>query len=291
MTVVVGAHPQNLSLSILARRKSLVEALREAGITFFIHSAGAQTLPLVRLGAIHLAGTGATPPLLAGDLGLKVAVFGMSGPRPENGGLVVRRDSPFRDLRDLAGKNIALMPISWHQQFLAAELDQAGLGWRDVNAVELLPATAGDALTAGLLDAMVTTDPLYSQLAAKSPLRVLARPGDNFSNRSVYWGTHDVLRERPGAVKILYEALIASDRATAADPAEAARLLDGVNGNSADQWLPALTARPWGVEPPDAGFLAEQQSHADLFAKFGLLSAARDISDTVTYRFARAAIN
>lgn len=291
MTVVVGAHPQNLSLSILARRKSQVEALREAGITFFIHSAGAHTLPLVRLGVIHLAGTGATPPILAGDLGLKVAVFGMSGPRPENGGLVVRRDSPVRDLRDLAGKNIALMPISWHQQFLAAELDQAGLGWRDVNAVELLPATAGDALTAGLLDAMVTTDPLYSQLAAKAPLRVLARPGDNFSNRSVYWGTHDVLRERPGAVKILYEALIASDRATAADPAEAARLLDGVNGNSADQWLPALTARPWGVEPPDAGFLAEQQSHADLFAKFGLLSAARDISDTVTGRFARAAIN
>ncbi len=291
MTVIVGVHPQNPSLSILARRKTQAEALRDAGIDFFIHAAGAQTLPLVRLGVIQLAGTGATPPILAGDQGLDVAVFGMSGARNENGGLVVHRDSPLHSLRDLRGKNIALMPVSWHQQFLAAELDHAGLNWRDVNAVELLPATAGDALVARLLDAMVTTDPLYSALAAKIPLRVLARPGVNFSNRSVYWGTHDILEQHPEAVKALYEALIISDQATAADPAEAARLLDGVNGNSAGQWLPALKARPWGVTPPDADFLAEQQLHADLFAKYGLLSGARDISDTVTTRFAHSTVN
>ena len=291
MTVIVGAHPQNLSLSILARRKTQAKALREAGIAFFIHGAGAQTLPLVRLGVIQLAGTGATPPILAGDLGLNVAVFGMSGPRHEHGGLVVHRDGPIQSLQDLIGKNIALMPTSWHQQFLAAELDQAGLDWRDVNAVELLPATAGDALAAGLLDAMVATDPLYSQLAAKIPLRVLARPGVNFSNRSVYWGTHEILRQRPDAVQALYQALIISDRATESDPAEAARLLDGVNGNSAEQWLPALKARPWGVTPPDDAFLAEQQTHADLLAKYGLLSGARNISDTITDRFAHSSLN
>lgn len=286
MPIIVGVHPQNPSLSILARRKNQVAALREQGIEFFIHAAGAQTLPLVRLGVIQLAGTGATPPLLAGDLGLNIAVFGMSGARKETGGLIVRKDGPIHSLQDLKGKNIALMPISWHQQFLAAELDNAGLNWRDVNAVELLPATAADALVSGLLDAMVATDPLYSKLAAKTPLRVLASPGLHFSNRSVYWGTHEVLKQHPEAVKALYEALIISDKATADNPQEAAALLDGVNGNSAAQWLPALLSRPWGVSPPDADFLAEQQLHADLFAKYGLLSGARDISDTVTNRFA-----
>jgi sulfonate transport system substrate-binding protein len=34
MTLVVGTHPQNLSLSILARRPSAVAALREAGLGF-----------------------------------------------------------------------------------------------------------------------------------------------------------------------------------------------------------------------------------------------------------------
>ena len=286
MTVIVGVHPQNPSLSILARRKTQAEALRDQGIDFFIHSAGAQTLPLVRLGVIQLAGTGATPPLLASDQGLDIAVFGMSGARKEKGGLVVHRDSPINSLQDLVGKNIALMPISWHQQFLAAELDYAGLHWHDVNAVELLPATAGDALVAGLLDAMVTTDPLYSTLASKIPLRVLASPGVHFSNRSVYWGTHEVLEQRPEVVKALYEALVISDKATEDDPFEAARLLDGVNGNSAEQWLPALQSRPWGITPPDDSFLSEQQLHADLFAKYGLLSGGRDISDTVTNRFA-----
>jgi len=285
MALVVGAHPQNPSLSILARRQAHVAALRAEGLSFFVYGAGAVTIPLIRLGVIHLGGTGATPPILAKAQGLAVAAFGMSGPRHERGGLVVRADSPVRTLADLRGRGVALMPISWHTQFLAAELDAAGLDWREVNAVELTPATARDAFVAGLLDAIVATDPLLGQIEQAVPVRVLARPGHAFSNRSVYWGRQDVLRERPAAVHALVDALADSDRLTAADPEAAARLLDGVNGNSAAQWLPALAARPWGVHVPDAGFLAEQQRHADIFARFGLIPEPIDVADTVTENY------
>jgi sulfonate transport system substrate-binding protein len=281
MTLIVGAHPQNLSLSILVRRKDLAARLRDAGLSFFVYAAGSQTIPLMRAGVLHLAGTGATPPILAKADGLATAVFGMSGPRPENGGLLVRAESGIRSLHDLKGRGIGLMPISWHMQFLATELDEAGLTWADVNAAEIIPATAKDAFLAGLLDAIVATDPLYSQIAKHVPVRLIARVGAAFSNRSVYWGRLGVLRDHPDAVHALLDALIESDRATADDPAEAAALLAGLNGNSAAEWLPALTSRPWGVEPPDAGFLAEQQSHADLFARFGLIPRTLDVSDTV----------
>jgi hypothetical protein len=50
VTLVVGAHPQNLSLSILARRPSAVAALREAGLRFFVYGAGSQTIPLLKAG-------------------------------------------------------------------------------------------------------------------------------------------------------------------------------------------------------------------------------------------------
>jgi ABC-type nitrate/sulfonate/bicarbonate transport system substrate-binding protein len=281
MTLVVGAHPQNLSLSILARRPKALTALRDKGLTFFVYGAGSQTIPLIKAGVLHLAGTGATPPILAKAEGLAVAVFGMSGPRPERGGLVVREASGIRSLDDLRGKGVGLMPVSWHTQFLAAELDAAGIRWNDVHAAEIIPATAKDAFLEGLLDAIVATDPLYSQIAARTPTRLLASPGAAFSNRSVYWGPTKVLREHPDAVGALLDALTESDRTTSENPGEAAALLAGLNGNSADEWFPALTSRPWGVEAPDAGFLAEQQAHANIFAKFGLIPRTIDVTDTV----------
>ncbi len=174
---------------------------------------------------IHLAGTGATPPILAKAEGLETAVFGMSGPRPERGELLVRKSSSIRSLADIKDKGIGLMPISWHTQFLAAELDAAGLHWNDVRAAEIIPATAKDAFVEGLLDAIVATDPLYTQIANKVPVRILASPGAAFSNRSVYWGPSDILRRHPDAVRALLDALIASDRATADNPKEAAALL------------------------------------------------------------------
>jgi sulfonate transport system substrate-binding protein len=284
MTIIVGAHPQNLSLSILARRPKAVAALREKGLQFFVYAAGSQTIPLLKAGVLHLSGTGATPPILAKAEGIAAAVFGMSGARPERGGLLVRADSGIHDVKGLVGKGIGLMPISWHTQFLATELDAAGLAWRDVRAAEILPATAKDAFIDGLLDAIVATDPLYAQIEGRVQTRLLASPGTIFSNRSVYWGLRELVEDHDGPVRWLLDALIESDRAVATDPQQAATLLDGLNGNTAAQWLPALTSRPWGVEAPDDAFLREQQLHADIFARFGLIPRQIDVSDTVDIR-------
>ena len=281
MSIVVGVHPQNLSLSILVRRVSVVADLARAGVAFFEYGAGSQTIPLLKAGVIQLAGTGATPPILAEAQGLPSVVFGISGSRHENGGLLVRSDSELQSLGDLRGRGIGLMPISWHTQFLAAELDAAGIHWSEVNAAEIIPLTARDAFVQGRLDAIVATDPLYSQIANKVSVRVLASPGKAFSNKSVYWGRTDVVNARPEPVRALIDALIASDEATRAHPREAASLLDGLNGNSAADWFPALTSRPWGVTAPDSAFLAEQQHHADIFARFGLLQRKIDVSPTV----------
>ncbi len=289
MTLVVGAHPQNLSLSLLSRRTDKVTALAKAGLEFFIYGAGSQTIPLLKAGVFHLAGTGATPPILAEAQGLPSAVFGVSGSRRENGGLLVHAASNIHSLRDLRGRGIGLMPISWHTQFLASELHAAGILWNEVNAAEIIPVTAKDAFVQGKLDAIVATDPLYSKIASEVPVRVLVPVGGEFSNRSVYWARRETLRDHPEAVRLLLDAIIESDRLTLEDPREAAVLLDGLNGNSAKEWLPAITSRPWGVEAPDAGFIVEQQAHADIFAKFGLIPHRIDATPTADTTFLAAA--
>ncbi|XYD12409.1 ABC transporter substrate-binding protein (plasmid) [Methylobacterium sp. NMS12] len=201
MTLIVGAHPQNPSLSILARRRDAAAALREKGLAFFVYGAGSQTIPLIQAGVLHLAGTGATPPILTKAAGLSTAVFAIGESRPERGGLLVAEESEFRSLSDLRGRGIGLMPVSWHTQFLAAELESKGLAWSDVRAAEIIPATAKDAFLAGHLDAIVATDPLYSSIVASRPVRILAKPGGAFSNRTVFWGPTEVLRTRLGRSK------------------------------------------------------------------------------------------
>ncbi len=289
MSITVGAHPQNLSLSVLARRPDLTATLRKHDIDFFVYDAGSQTIGLFAVGAIQVGGTGATPPILAKAQGLQVAVVGMSDPRPEVGGLCVRADSDIHTIEDLRGRGIGLMPLSWHMQFVAIALKSAGLDWHDVNAREIIPATAGDAFERGLLDAIVMTDPLYGKVHARVPVRIVKAPADTFSNRSIYWATHTVLREQPDAIRTLLDALDESDRGIQADPEEAAQLLEGVNGNTAAQWLGALTSRSWGVNAPDTTFINEQQAHANIFSSFGLIPAPLDVSDTVdtTYWSAR----
>lgn len=289
MALVIGAHPQNLSLSLLSRREEKVRALAQAGLEFFTYEAGSQTIQLLKAGVLHLAGTGATPPILAEAQGVPSAVFGVSGSRRENGGVLVHADSSIHSIHDLRGRGIGLMPISWHTQFLASELDGAGMSWKQVNAEEIIPATARDAFVQGWLDAIIATDPLYSKIAAKVPVRVLVPVGGAFSNRSVYWARRDTLREHPPAVRLLLDAIIDSDRRTLENPEEAATLLDGLNGNSAKDWLPAITSRPWGVEAPDAAFVAEQQAHADIFTKFGLIQKRIDAAPTATAAFLAAA--
>jgi ABC-type nitrate/sulfonate/bicarbonate transport system substrate-binding protein len=160
-----------------------------------------------------------------------------------------------------------------------------GIAWREVNAAEIIPATARDAFVQNKLDAIVATDPLYSKIATRVPVRVLAAPGQAFSNRSVYWAHRKTLRDHPDIVRSLLDALIESDRLTLENPQEAASLPGWLNGNSPEEWLPAITSRPWGVEVPNSEFADEQQAHANIFAKFGLIPKRIDTTPTVNPTF------
>ena len=119
MSLRVGFFPQNNSLWVL-RHRGILE--RSVGDVEWVNlrelPGGGRVDPKRALPSQHgdhlfdggydFIGTGSTPPVTAQAKGHDVVYVAVSGPRYENGRLVVRDESPIRDVADLAGKRIAL---------------------------------------------------------------------------------------------------------------------------------------------------------------------------------------
>ncbi|QVQ52760.1 ABC transporter substrate-binding protein [Spiractinospora alimapuensis] len=282
MTLRIGAHPNNLSLTLFAARQGSGD---NGDIDVFSYGSGTQTIPLLRVGAIHLGGTGSTPPLHAQAAGMDVAVVATTAPRGDHGGIAVRADGPIRTLADLAGRGIATMPLSWHPQYLARVLTGAGLRWDSVTVVELATPTAHDALVAGRLDAWVATGPDLERLQSACDVRILAPVTDHFANRSVLWTRHGVLAERAESLADTLARIDASDRRAADDPAEAARVLaEHGPGHDTATWERLVRSRRWGLLPPDHEFVDEQQRDADLLSANGVLHRPVDVGASLPTR-------
>jgi ABC-type nitrate/sulfonate/bicarbonate transport system substrate-binding protein len=282
MTLRIGTHPNNPSLTVFSRRAGVRESLARSGVDvdFFAYNSGNQTIPLFTAGALDIGGTGSTPPLHALAAGLDVVLLAVTPPRPDRGGLVVTADSPVRELAELAGRSIAIMPTSWHPQLLVESLGSAGLAWRDVTVVELNDATARAALLRGSIDAWVVTDPALAELEREAPMRILAPVGQHHSNRSVIWGMGPAVDGNLERIAILLGVIDASDQEIAARPDEAARLLVG-DGTDPSGWARVLAERSWGLHRPDDDFVAEHQRHADLLVEAGVLAQPIDVAKAV----------
>jgi sulfonate transport system substrate-binding protein len=243
----LGAHPSNKSLHALSQRP---EVLAESGVDvdLFAYNAGNQTVPLMHAGALDVTGTGATPPLLAMAEGLDVVMIAMSNRRDdEPGGVLVRADSPLREVAGLAGRSLAIMPTSWHPHYVAALLRAHGMSWGDLRVVELNTPTARDALLRGGADAWVATGPDAQALLDSGEVRVLATIAPHLSNRSVLWATRAAAETRGDEIAAVLRALAVTD---------------------------AGTGRSW--HPVDAEFVREQAEGAALLHAAGVLPALID---------------
>lgn len=278
MTLRIGVHPSNPTLDTFARSAELQKPLVEAGVDYQIvrYPDGVETVDLFRIGAIDVSGTGFTPPITLLSEGVDVVFLATSAPRDGQygGGLVVRADSGFTSVADLRGRSVSLAVGSWQTSSLAFSLEQAGLTWDDITPVRLSVPAALHAFRNGDLHAWVIDEPTLSKVRAELDVTVLVPTADVLSHPSVFFGTRAATVGQPDAVRVLLEALDATDAWIAANPEEAADLLvEGTLRSKADA-LASLTTRPWGLRLPSAEFLAEEERAGALLHAYGVLPSA-----------------
>lgn len=289
MSVRVGYFPSNNSLWVLRHRGILERTLPDVTwVDLRSLDPGERPAPHDGLPSVHgdhlfdggydFIGTGSTPPVTAQAKGHDIVYAGISGSRHENGRLVVRSDSPVESVADLKGRRIALGHGSWQTTLLLFALDEAGLGWRDVEPVDA-GVNAADLLVSGEVDAWVGSYPALSRV--ESQTRTLVETEGLFSHRSLWFTRRDFAQERPEELAAIVAALQESDAWIQENPRQAAELFAADDGGSVDDWENALRRRPFGLHPVSPEFVAEQQRAADLFHANGLIDRKITVADAV----------
>ncbi|MFI6523602.1 ABC transporter substrate-binding protein [Streptomyces uncialis] len=273
MTVTIGVHANNPTLTYLSRLDHAQRALEPLGETVAFHhyTNGVTTGTLLSEGVFDFGGTGSTPPLSAQADGHDIVYTAVSAPRPDHGALLVAADGPVHDITGLKGGTVHLGIGSWQTHLLAKALHTAGLSY----ATDLTPAPAGPdsarLLADGTITGWITQGADLAAALRTGSARVLLRSGDVITDRSVFFARRDFAERRPEVVAALVTALQQADDWAAAHPREAALIAaDGLGGDTGD-WETALRALPWHIEPVTEVFLAEQQEAADILHGAGFL--------------------
>jgi sulfonate transport system substrate-binding protein len=287
MTLRVGYFPQNNSLWVLRHRGILERTIPTVEWVDLRRLSRDRVDPRAGLPSAHgdhlfdggydFLGTGSTPPVTAQARGHDIVYVAISQPRHENGRIVVRDDSPIESVADLRGRRVALGHGSWQTTLLLLALDQAGLGWRDVVAVDAYDDAAAQ-FESGAVDAWVGSYPPLRDVERRISVRTLVQTPTLFSHRSLWFTRRDFAQERREELAAIVAALQEADRWIAENPADAAELFPGEDGEA---WEHALRTRPWGLHPVSDEFVAEQQRAADLFAANGLIERRITVADAV----------
>ncbi|GAB2856003.1 sulfonate ABC transporter substrate-binding protein [Actinocorallia aurea] len=291
MTVRVGYFPQNNSLWVLRHLGILERALPDVEwVNLRDLPSGERVDPTRGLPSVHsdhlfdggydFIGTGSTPPITAQSLGRDIVYVAISGPRIENGRLVVKEESDIRDVADLRGRKVALGHGSWQTTLLLLALEKAGLGWKDIVPVDVYDDAAQRFLS-GEVDAWVGSYPYLTEVEARTGVRTLIETDGLFSHRSLWFTRRDFATGRPAELAAIVAALQEADAWTAAHPREAAAFFAASDGRDLDAWEHALRTRPWGLLPVTPDFVAEQQHAADLFHTSSLIPHPITVSDAV----------
>ena len=292
MTIRVGYFPSNNSLWILRHRGILERTLPDVEwVDLRALPQGERPRVTDGLPTVHgdrladrsydVIGTGATPPITAQGQGHDIVYLATSGPRHENGRLVVLDDSPITDLSDLRGKRIGIGHGSWQTTLLLLALDRVELTWHDVEAVDLAGTDGAERLLAGELDAWVGAYPGLSGVEELARTRDLVATDGLFSHRSLWFTRREVAEQRQDELAAVVAALQESDAWVRANPREAAKLFVDDPGGDLDAWEHALRTRPFGLLPVTEEFVAEQQHAADLLYANGLLPRSVTVADAV----------
>ncbi|CAM5254682.1 hypothetical protein SALBM135S_01532 [Streptomyces alboniger] len=286
-----------LTLEVGDQRGGSEAVLRAAGelddLTYKIRwstfTSGPPLLEAVNAGAVDIGAVGNTPPVFAAGAGSKISVIAASHGTAAGEAILVPKDSPLKEPRQLKGKSVAVAQGSSAHFQLIASLKKAGLGFKDIKVKYLQPADALAAFTSGKVDAWAVWDPYSSQVLRGGKGRVLT-DGDGLVNGLSFQVA------APGALKDKKKSAAVSDylrRLRKAQdwvfehPEAWAKVWSKDTGLPYEVALDAVK-RTNGTRVPvavDKNVVTSEQEIADTFTALKLIPRRIDFGDFVDTRF------
>ncbi|SPS01694.1 aliphatic sulfonate ABC transporter substrate-binding protein [Cupriavidus taiwanensis] len=283
----IGYQKSSTLMILLKSRQTLEKALAPAGVSvqWYEFTSGLPLLEALNLGNIDLSAdvADAVPPF-ALAAGASLTYYATETPSPQAQAIVVRADSPIREVTQLKGQRVAFAKGAGAHYLLLEALARAGLSIRDVEPAYLSPADARAAFERGSVAAWVIWDPFLAAVQRQSNARVL-RDGEGLSSyRRFYLAGTPFARTHAEVLEVVFDALRDAGDWVKRNPAEAARWHAPLIGLDAATVEAANARRSYAVRTVDAAALAEQQRIADAFAAQGILPRKVAVSASPVWR-------
>lgn len=196
-TVTVGYQAGD-PLSISKARGQLVKKMKAKGyrVVFKEFQNGAAEMEAMSSGTIDYARVGDTPPVTAAASGTKLTIVAAGSSKKNGSGLVVKKTSGIKSIKDLKGKKIAYTSNTSSQYMVLKVLKKAGLSTKDVKLMDMSQSAAAVAFAKGKVDVWANWDPSTAQAELQYNGYMLVTGSDvNVNNRDLlisgeYAGNH-----------------------------------------------------------------------------------------------------
>ncbi|MER5886487.1 ABC transporter substrate-binding protein [Streptomyces sp. NPDC001941] len=286
-----------LTLNVGDQKGGSEAVLRAAGelddltykVKWSTFTSGPPLLEAVNAGAVDIGGVGNTPPVFAAGADSKITVVAATHGSSAGEAILVPKDSPLKDPRELKGKRVAVAQGSSAHFQLLASLKKAGLELADIKVSLLQPADALAAFTSGKVDAWAVWDPYTSQVLRSGKGRILTDGQGVTNGLSFYVAAPAALadKKKSAALGDFVQRLRRAQDWVFAHPEEWAKVWAKETGLPYEVALDAVK-RSSGTRIPvalDQAAIDSEQQIADTFAGLKLIPRTFDFADYVDTRF------
>ena len=242
-------------------------------------ASGPPLIEAMRSGAIDLGFVGDTPLAYAQASGSPIVYVAAQLLPDTTGGLIVRRDSPIRDVAGLRGRRLAFTKGSASELSAVIALQAGGLAIADIEPVYLTPADSMAAFISGKVDAWLTWEPYLSLSDARIGTRSIPIDRGGLKSIAYYVAGSSFADQRPDVVTHILDELRIEARWARAHVAETVKITAYATGlplavqqKVYDRYGNAIFA----VDRISPEVIANQQRVADLLRAAGVVDHPLD---------------
>lgn len=282
LTLNIGFQKYGL-LPILKQRGTLESALKNQDIEvkWIEFPAGPQLLEGLNVGSVAFGEVGEAPPIFAQAAKTDLVYVAHQPAVPKAEALIVPASSKIQSVQDLKGKRVALNKGSNVHYLLLKLLEANRMSLSDIQAVYLPPADARAAFEKGAVDAWVIWDPFLSAAEHQLPVRTIANGENLVQNYQFYLADRKFAQAHPQVIQAVVNELNLTTAWVAGHQNEAAQLLKGPTGLSAEILKTSIARLGHQVSPISPAVAQEQQQVADAFYAQKLIPKKLNISEAL----------